>query len=279
MPLGWMSTAAWNRAAEVEAVSDQHHDGHEGRAGEQQDRLDDLDPRGRQHAAERHVHDHQDADHDDRVGVVETEQQLDQLAGTHHLGDQVERHHDQRARSRQRANRRLLETVRGHVGEGVLAEVAELFRDQEQNDRPADQEADRVDQAVKAGTVDQRRDTEERSGRHVVAGNREAVLEAGDTAAGGVEVLRRLGLGSGPVGDAQRSRDEQQEHDDGGPVGLGLLDGTGDRVGSQGSAGNGKGGSGKARGRRECCCSALHYFVSSMIWRFNSSNSELARRT
>ena len=55
--------------------------------------------------------------------------------------------------------------------------------------------------------------------------------------AGGVEVFGRLGLGSGPVGDAQRSRDEQQEHDDRGPVGLGLLDGTGDRVGGQGSAG------------------------------------------
>ena len=233
--------------AEVEVVVDQHHDRHEGGAGEQQDRLDDLDPRGRQHAAERHVQDHQDADHDDGVDVFQTEQQLDQLAGADHLGDQVERHDDQRAGGGQRADRRLLEPVRGHVGEGVLAEVAELLRDQEQDDRPADQEADRVDQPVEARGIDQRRDAEERCGRHIVAGDRQTVLEAGDAAAGGVEVLRRLGLGRGPVGDAQRSRHEDQEHDDGGPVGRLLLDGARDRIGGECGAGRAEGqGSGAA---------------------------------
>ena len=39
-----------------------------------------------------------------------------------------------------------LQPVGGHVGEGVLAEVAKRFRDQERDDRPADQEADRVDE-------------------------------------------------------------------------------------------------------------------------------------
>ena len=139
-----------------------------------------------------HVDHHQHADDDDRDPVVEAEQQLDQLAGADHLRDQVEGHDDQRAAGREDADRRLPEPERGDVGEGELAEVAQPLGDQERDDRPADQEADRVDQAVIAGGINQARDAEERGRRHVVAGDREAVLEAGDAAAGGVEVRGRL---------------------------------------------------------------------------------------
>jgi hypothetical protein len=68
----------------------------------------------------------------------------------------------------------------------------------------------------------QARNTEEGRRRHVVAGNRQAVLETGDAAAGGVEVGRGLGLGRRPLGDPQGDADENAEHHDGGPVG-GLL--------------------------------------------------------
>ena len=50
------------------------------------------------------------------------------------------------------------------------------------HDRPADQQADRVDQAVEAGERDEAGDAEKAGGAHVVAGEREAVLEAGDAA-------------------------------------------------------------------------------------------------
>jgi hypothetical protein len=175
----------------AEAELPHHHERHEAGAGQQQAGLDDLHPGGRGHAAEQHVHHHQRADDGDGVAVVQAEQQLDQLAGADHLRDQVERHHHQRAGGRERADRGLLEAVGGHVGEGELAEVAQLLGHQEGDHRPANQEADRVDQAVVAVGHHRCGNAQERGRRHVVAGDRQAVLEAGDAAAGGVEVRRR----------------------------------------------------------------------------------------
>ena len=192
-------TALGEHRLRAEAEVPQHHEGHEGRAAEQQAGLDDLHPGGGGHAAEQHVDHHQRADDDHRDPVLEAEQQLDQLAGADHLRDQVEGHHDQRARGGEDAHRRLLEAERRHVGEGELAEVAQPLGHQEGDDRPADQEADRVDQPVVAARHHRRRDAEERGRRHVVAGDRQAVLEAGDAAAGGVEVGRRLGLATPPT--------------------------------------------------------------------------------
>jgi hypothetical protein len=62
-------------------------------------------------------------------------------------------------------------------------------------------------------------DAEERGGGHVVAGDRQAVLEAGEGAAAGVEVGGVLGLPAGPDGDAEGRGDEDREQaDDQGPV-------------------------------------------------------------
>jgi hypothetical protein len=97
------------------------------------------------------------------------------------------------------ADRRLLEAVAGHVGEGELAQVAQTLGHQEGDDGPADQEADRVDQAVEARGHHGRRDAQEGGRRHVVTGDRQAVLEAGDAAAGGVEVGRRAGAWPPPI--------------------------------------------------------------------------------
>ena len=113
---------------------------------------------------------------------------------------------------------RLPEPERGDVGEGELAEIAQLLGDQERDDRPADQPAHRVDQAVIAGSVNQARNAQERGRRHVVAGDREAVLETGDAAAGRVEIRGRRGLLRRPVCDAERKRDKGDEHADGDPV-------------------------------------------------------------
>ena len=145
----------------------------------------------------------------DRVAVGQPEQQLDQLPRADHLRDQVEQHHRQRAERREQPHRRLREAERGDVGEGVAAEVAEPLGQQEQDDRPADQEAGRVDQPVIAVGEDLRRDAEEGGRRHVVAGDRQAVLEAGDAAAGRVEIGRGLGPPRRPAGDAQRQQHER----------------------------------------------------------------------
>ncbi len=117
---------------------------------------------------------------------------LIELPRADHLRDQVEGHDDQRARCREHAHRRLLEAEGGNIGEGELAEVAQPLGQQEGHHRPADQKADRIDQAVEAADHHRRGDAEERGGRHVVARDRHAVLEAGDAAAGGVEVGRAI---------------------------------------------------------------------------------------
>ena len=128
----------------VEVKVDMFHDhhSHERGARQQHDRLDDLHPGRCQHAAEQHIHAHQDTHQDHRNVVVQAKQQLDQLAGTDHLRDQVERYHHQRTTRRQRTNLGLTQSVRGHVGKGVFAQVAQTLGNQEQNDRPTHQKAD-----------------------------------------------------------------------------------------------------------------------------------------
>ena len=177
----------------IEAEADvlHHHKGHKAGAEQQQNRFDNLHPGGRQHAAEQDIEHHQDAHQHHRNVIVKAEQQLDQLAGANHLGDQIEGHHHQRAAGGEGADRSLFETIGRHVGKGVAAKVAQTFGNQKQDNRPADKEAQRVDQTVVTGGIHQRGDTKERRCRHKVAGNRQPVLETGDIAAGGVVIAAR----------------------------------------------------------------------------------------
>ena len=105
---------------------------------------------------------------------------MDEVAGADHLRDQIERDDGERADRGGDAHRALAQAVRDDVGERVLAEVAQRLGDQERDHRPADEQADRVDQAVEARRRDQARDAEEARGAHVVAGEREAVLRGRD---------------------------------------------------------------------------------------------------
>ena len=191
-------------------------------AEEQHAGLDDLYPGRRDHTAEGDVDHHQDADHEDRDVVVETEEQLDQLPGTDHLRDQVEDDHHQRRNRGHRPHLALVKPIRGNVGKGETAQVAQALGHQEQDDRPAGEEGQHVDIAVVARGVGHRRQPEQGCRRHVVAGDRQPVLETGDAAASGIKVGSGLGAAGRPVGDAHGHRDEDQEHDDRVPVG-GLL--------------------------------------------------------
>jgi hypothetical protein len=108
----------------------------------------------------------------------------------------------------------VVEAKRSDVAERVEPEVAQPLRDQEQHDGPADEKADRVQHAVEAGAVDERSDAQEGRGGQEVAGDREAVLQRLDAAAGGVEVGRRLRLVRRAPGDHEARRDEREEHHD-----------------------------------------------------------------
>ncbi len=259
------------QGADVEVDRLHHHDGHEAGSGEQHHRLDDLHPGGGQHAAKQYVEHHQDADQHHGHMVLQAEQQLDELAGTDHLGDQVEGDHHQRAAGGESAHLGLLEAIGGHVGKGVLAEVAQPLRDQEQDDGPAHQKADGVDKTVVAGGVDQRRDAEERGGRHVVTGDGQTVLEAGDAPAGGVVVGGRAVALGGPVGDEQGRRHEDHEHDDGRDVEGLAMHFAGQRIGCQQGE--------RCQQGRQQQKLAFHDFTPLRIFWFSSSNSPLARNT
>ena len=178
----------------VEAELVEHQDGQQRTASQHQDRLDDLYPGGGRHAAKEHVDHHQRADDHHGDFVLQTEQQHDQLAGTDHLSDQVQRNDRQRGTGSQDAHRGLFEAECRHVGKVEAAQVAQALSHQEHHDRPAEQEADGVDHAVIPGDVYQARDTEERGRGDIVAGNGQTVLETGNATARGVEVGSGLGL-------------------------------------------------------------------------------------
>ena len=169
--------------ADAAAVVDHHQNGHQGGAGHQHHRLDDLHPGGALHPADRDVEDHQSADGHDgdvlRRLAVDTEQQADQRPRADHLGQQVEDRHGDRRDACGDAHRPLPHPERQDVGHRVLAAVAQQFRDQQQGHQPGDQEADGVQETVVPGQRDDAGDAEEARGRHVVAADRDAVLRAG----------------------------------------------------------------------------------------------------
>ena len=198
----------------VEADLAEHEDRHHGDAGHQQDGLDDLHPRGGDHAAEHDVAEHEDAGEDDRGREADAHERLDQHARADHLRDQVEGDDGQRADGGRRARRALPQPERQHVGDRELAGVPHPLGEQEHDGKEGDEEPDRVQEPVEPVEHDQAGDAQERRSRQVVAGDCQAVLDAGDLAAGGVEADGAGGALGRPVGDPERDReDDREDHD------------------------------------------------------------------
>ncbi|CNU04459.1 Uncharacterised protein [Salmonella enterica subsp. enterica serovar Bovismorbificans] len=146
----------------VEAKADvlHHHKGHKAGTEQQQNGFDDLYPGGCQHAAKQDIHHHQYANQHDGNVVVQAKQQLNQFTRADHLRDQIQRDHHQGTTRRENTNRTLFQAIRGHVGKGVATKVTQAFSNQEQDNRPADQEAERVNQPVITGGKHQRGNAE-----------------------------------------------------------------------------------------------------------------------
>jgi hypothetical protein len=156
---------------EIETELGKRQQHHQRAAAQQQAGFDDLHPGGGDHAAERDIDHHQHADDDHRDPVLQTEQQLDELARADHLRDQIEHHHGQRADGGDGAHLPLIQPVGGDVGEGELAQIAQPLGHDEHDERPADVEADAVDVAVKALEIGHAGQAEQGGRRHVVAGD------------------------------------------------------------------------------------------------------------
>ena len=195
----------------VEADLAQHEDRHHDAGGHQQRRLDDLHPRGGEHAAEDHVGEHEAADDDHGRGERDAGQRLDQRARADHLRDEVDQHDRERAGGGDDPRGALAQAERQHVGERELAGVAHPLGEEQQHRDEGDDRRHQADEGVDAEQEDEAGEAEERRGRHVVAGDRPAVLEAGDAAAGGVEVRGAAGALGGPVGDAERDGEDDAE--------------------------------------------------------------------
>ena len=196
----------------VEADLAEHEHRHQEDAAHQQHGLDDLYPGRRHHAAEDDVAEHERAGQQHGEREVDADELLDQHARADHLRDQVEGHDGERAERRGRARRGLVEAEREHVGDRVLARVAHPLGEQEHHREERDEESDRVQEPVEPVQEDEAGDAEERGGREIVAGDREAVLAAGDLASGGVEADRGRGPLGGPEGDAERDREDDRRH-------------------------------------------------------------------
>ena len=199
----------------VQREAQEHQDREKKGAPEQEDRFHDLDPGRRDHASEEHVEKHHPAGDDHGELVRQTEEEPDEIAGSHHLGDEVEGNDRERPEGGGDAHRALREPVGDDVGEGVLPQVPEGLGDEEHHDGPAHEKSDGVDEPVEPGQRDQAGDAEKARGAHVVAGEREPVLESGDASPRGVEMLRGPRLPRRPVGDAEREPDESEEEADG----------------------------------------------------------------
>ena len=132
------------------------------------------------------------------AGLVTPSSRPTRAAGADHLGQQVEDRDDDRRGGGRGAHRRLPHPVRQLVGHRVAAGVAQQLGDQQQGDQPGHQEADGVEEAVVAVEGDGAGDAEERRGGHVVAADRQTVLEAAEGAAAGVVVGGGLVLPATP---------------------------------------------------------------------------------
>ena len=171
--------------SEAEVEVRHHQNAQQERPRHQQDRLDDLHPRGRQHPAEHHVHDHQKPHPGHRLVVrnLSAQQQFDQRARAHHLRDHIKRADRQRAQRRHRPHRTRLQPVRQHVRHRILAGVAQRFRDHQQHRQVCHQPAHREHEAVISLERDDARNPQERRRTHIIARHRDPVLPALDLTA------------------------------------------------------------------------------------------------
>ena len=83
---------------------------------------------------------------------------------------------------------------RHDVHERIAPHVAQRLGDEERDDRPSDEKPDRVDQAVEPRDGDQAGNAKKAGGAHVVAGQRQAVLQRRDALPRRIEVVGRAGL-------------------------------------------------------------------------------------
>ena len=184
-------------------------------ADHQQDGLDDLHPRRGEHPAEDDVAEHHHAgdQHGDRE--VDADERLDEHARADHLRDEVEGRDRQRAQSPPRCAPGARAAGRTSTS-AIVYLPAFRIRSASRNItvRNATRKPTEYRKPSKPKMKIRPGDAEERRRRQVVAGDREAVLDAADRAAGGPEDVGAGHPLGGPVGDDERDRqDDREDHE------------------------------------------------------------------
>ncbi len=194
------------------ATEDTDHQ--DGGTDQQQATLHKLDIGGRGHTGGGNDQGNDDADDDNAHVVGQTEQRLNQNTSADHLRNQVEHRHYQGGDSGGELNTFGVKLGVESIGKGVLTKALHRLGDQEQGYHPAGQITDGVEEAVVTGGRDHAADTEEGSGREIVAGKSDAVNEPVNVSAGGVVTFGGGGATGQIEREAQNKEDESTKQGD-----------------------------------------------------------------
>ena len=121
-----------------------------------------------------------------------------------HLTGDVGEGDEDRADHRDDARDLRVVPIAHEVGDGELAELAQVGREQQRQQHVAAGPAHQVDRAVHAGEGDDAGHRDEARGAHPVGGGRHAVGQGRDALAGDVELTRRAGAGRDRDADVER---------------------------------------------------------------------------
>ncbi len=188
-----------------------HHQDDRARAQHQR-RLDDLHPGRRQHTAESNVDDHADADENHCPVVGNSGQQSHQHAGTSHLRHQIGEVDNHRSHNGREQGGSRLHPAADDIAQSIFSGIAHRLRDHKQYRAKGDERAKRVERAIHAVKRGEPGKPQEGSGAAPVAGQRKSILRRGKLAVGGVEIARGTRAPCGPIGDAKRDQQDDDEY-------------------------------------------------------------------
>ncbi len=214
VPVGVVVRRAAEQLERVESRLAEHQDREDGSRDHEQPGLDDLHPRRGEHPAEDDVDEHEDAGDRHRDREVQARERLQQHARADHLRDEVDEGDDEGAQRRGDPGGPLAQAEGQDVGHRELAGVAHALGEQQHHGQERRARRRQAHPAVDAEQEDEPGEAQERGRREVVAGDREAVLQAGDPAVRGPELRRVVRPLRRPVRDEQGDRQDDREDDE-----------------------------------------------------------------
>jgi hypothetical protein len=124
----------------------------------------------------------------------------------------------ERCNGNSKTNRARFKTSGDDIGKSEAPDATHGFRDQHYQDRPTDETAHRVYQAVESAQRDQANDAKQSRRPHEVAGERQTILPGGHGASRDKEILLCTRASHRPKRNRQRQDHEQSKDHNSGRV-------------------------------------------------------------